>query len=152
MGDARNSIMDRPAIAALTAQMQVHGTDRDAPVREVMGLLGDRWTTLILLVLATGACRHAELRRVLGGLSEEKAISQRMLTLKLRALERDGFVLRHATTHVPPQVSYELSQLGAALHGQAAKLIGWIEENSPAIGAARSGFLAERDQGLPLPR
>jgi DNA-binding HxlR family transcriptional regulator len=152
MGDARNSILDRPAIAALTAQMQAHGTDRDAPVREVMGLLGDRWTTLILLVLATGACRHAELRRVLGGLSQEKAISQRMLTLKLRALERDGFVLRHATARVPPQVSYELSPLGAALHGQAAKLIGWIEENSPAIAMARSGFSAERDQGLLLPR
>ncbi|MFM6931495.1 MAG: winged helix-turn-helix transcriptional regulator [Novosphingobium sp.] len=151
MGEARNSITGRPAIAALTAQMQAHGTDRDAPVREVMGLLGDRWTTLILLVLATGACRHAELRRVLGGLSEEKAISQRMLTLKLRALERDGFVLRHATTHVPPQVSYELSQLGTALHGQAGALIGWIEVNSPAIANARSAFAASA-QGLPLPR
>lgn len=151
MGDARNSILDRPAIAALTAQMQAHGTDRDAPVREVMGLLGDRWTTLILLVLATGACRHAELRRVLGGLSEEKAISQRMLTLKLRALERDGFVLRHATMHVPPQVSYELSDLGAALHRQAAALIGWIEASSSGIANARSAFAANA-QGLPLPR
>lgn len=151
MGDARNSILSRPAIAALTEQMQAHGTDRDAPVREVMGLLGDRWTTLILLVLATGACRHAELRRVLGGLSEEKAISQRMLTLKLRALERDGFVLRHATTHVPPQVSYELSQLGAALHSQAGTLIGWIEASSGAITDARSAFAASA-QGLPLPR
>ncbi len=151
MGDARNSILDRPAIAALTAQMQAHGTDRDAPVREVMGLLGDRWTTLILLVLATGACRHAELRRVLGGLSQEKAISQRMLTLKLRALERDGFVLRHATAHVPPQVSYELSPLGAALHGQAATLIGWIEASSSTIAKARSAFAAS-GQGLPLPR
>lgn len=88
------SAQTRTAIAALAAEMAAHGHDREDPAREVMGLLGDRWSTLILLVLATGEWRHAELRRTLAQLSAEQAISQRVLTLKLRTLERDGFVFR----------------------------------------------------------
>ncbi|MFM5930312.1 MAG: winged helix-turn-helix transcriptional regulator [Novosphingobium sp.] len=146
------AVLDRPELQALAAEMRRHGTTRDAPVREVMGLLGDRWTTLILLVLATGQCRHSALRRALGHLSDEQAISQRVLTLKLRALERDGFVLRHASADVPPKVGYELTELGRALHAQAAALIGWIEANSPAITKARDQFAAREDQDLPRTR
>jgi DNA-binding HxlR family transcriptional regulator len=146
------AILKRPGVVVLTAQMQAHGTTRDTPVREVMGMLGDRWTTLILLLLATGPCRHAELKRALGHLSAEQAISQRVLTLKLRALERDGFVLRHATSHVPPHVSYELAALGEALFKQARSLIGWIESNVAAIREAREAFDADDDQFLARPR
>lgn len=139
------SVLQRPGLQSLAADMRAHGTSRDAPVREVMALLGDRWTTLILLVLATGRCRHSELRRALGHLSDEQAISQRVLTLKLRALERDGFVARHASADVPPRVSYELTEMGSALHAQTARLIGWIEASSPAIAAAREAFGAGED-------
>ena len=128
------------SIAKLAAEMATHGTARDAPVREVMGLLGDRWTTLILLVLATGEWRHAELRRVLARLSAEQAISQRVLTLKLRTLERDGFVARSVSADVPPKVSYRLTALGLALHGQARGLIGWINARESEIAAARERF------------
>lgn len=128
------------AISALAAEMARHGTDRDAPVRSVMALLGDRWTTLILLVLATGEWRHAELKRVLAALSAEQAISQRVLTLKLRTLERDGFVARAVTSDVPPKVSYYLTPLGAALHAQARSTIEWVQANGVAIEAARSRF------------
>ena len=128
------------AIAALAQTMAAHGRGRDAPVRSTMALLGDRWSTLILLVLATGEWRHAELKRVLAQLSAEQAISQRVLTLKLRTLERDGFVLRAASNDVPPRVSYRLSPLGLALHGQTAELIGWIEGQAGIITAARAGF------------
>jgi DNA-binding HxlR family transcriptional regulator len=128
------------AIQALAKEMARHGTDRDAPVRSVMALLGDRWTTLILLVLAGGELRHAELKRVLATLSSEQAISQRVLTLKLRTLERDGFVARAVTADVPPKVSYCLTPLGQELHSQARGMIDWIKSGSAAIAAARRRF------------
>ncbi|MDE2435570.1 MAG: helix-turn-helix transcriptional regulator [Sphingomonadales bacterium] len=130
----------RDGIASLATEMARHGIDRDAPVRSVMALLGDRWTTLILLVLETGEWRHAELKRVLATLSAEQAISQRVLTLKLRALERDGFVARFVTHDVPPKVSYRLTGLGLALQGQARQTIEWIKANGAAIEAARVHF------------
>lgn len=58
----------------------------------ITALIGDRWTNLILLVLETGEARHSDLKRVLGELSDEQAISQRVLTQKLRNLERHGFI------------------------------------------------------------
>ena len=128
------------AITTLAAEMAAHGTARDAPVRAVMGLLGDRWSTLILLVLATGDWRHADLRRVLVRLSSEQAISQRVLTLKLRALERDGFVLRSVSGDVPPRVSYRLSALGDGLHRQARQLIDWVNAQHQAVMAARADY------------
>lgn len=128
------------AIRALAAEMAQHGTDREAPVRSVMALLGDRWTTLILLVLTTGEKRHAELKRILATLSAEQAISQRVLTLKLRTLERDGFVARAVTADVPPKVSYRLTPLGQALHDQARGTIDWVKSVSPEIDAARARF------------
>ena len=127
-------------LAALAEEMARHGRSRDAPVREVMALLGDRWTTLILLVLATGAWRHAPLRRALGELAEEKAISQRVLTLKLRALERDGFVARAVSADIPPHVTYRLTAIGAELAGEARRLIDWVNTRSAAIHAARAAF------------
>lgn len=130
-------------IAALAAQMAAHGVERDAPVRAVMALLGDRWTTLILLVLGTGEWRHADLKRVLARLSAEQAISQRVLTLKLRTLEREGFVARSISPDVPPKVAYRLTPLGDDLLIQAQGLIGWIQGHSRPILAARSRFDAD---------
>ncbi|MBS0482070.1 MAG: helix-turn-helix transcriptional regulator [Proteobacteria bacterium] len=127
-------------IEALAAEMAEHGTGRDAPVRSVMALLGDRWTTLILLVLATGEWRHAELKRMLASLSAEQAISQRVLTLKLRTLERDGFVTRIVTADVPPKVSYRLTPMGADLQDQARRTIEWVKSRDTMIEAARRRF------------
>lgn len=132
--------MEQRELANLAAEMAIHGKDRDDPAREVMGLLGDRWSTLILLVLGTGTFRHAELRRTLAQLSSEQAISQRVLTLKLRTLERDGFVARAVTGDVPPKVSYRLTPLGADLHTQARALIDWINARAAAIHTARARF------------
>ncbi len=132
--------MEQRELADLAAEMALHGKDRDDPAREVMGLLGDRWSTLILLVLGTGTFRHAELRRTLAQLSAEQAISQRVLTLKLRTLERDGFVVRAVTADVPPRVSYALTPLGTDLHTQARGLIDWINARAPQIRDAREAF------------
>jgi DNA-binding HxlR family transcriptional regulator len=140
MGERAPEAQSRAGIAALSVEMAAHGTDREAPVRAVMALLGDRWTTLILLVLATGPWRHAELRRTLGQLSAEQAISQRVLTLKLRALERDGFVEREVSGDVPPRVSYRLSPLGTGLADEARRLIDWVKMHDGTIAQARAAF------------
>ncbi len=113
---------------------------RDAPVREVMARLGDSWSALILLVLATGTYRHATLKRVIAALSSEGDISQRMLTLRLRALERDGFVARTILPTVPPRVDYALTPMGADLTREFGRLLAWIEAQSTAITAARMRF------------
>lgn len=130
-------------LAGLARRMDRHAHDRDAPVREVMARLGDRWSTLILLVLSAGTFRHAELRRLIEALSAEKAISQRMLTLRLRALERDGMVERTVTPTVPPRVDYALSPLGLEFVGLIEGLLRWLEANDATIIASRKKFGAE---------
>lgn len=131
-------------LLALAADMRAHGYRSDEPVREIFGLLGDRWSTLILLVLKVGSFRHADLRRALSRLAAEEKISQRVMTLKLRTLERDGLVLRHTTDDVPPKVRYELSDLGWALVGETDRLMAWVQGAQPAICAARAAFDAKR--------
>lgn len=132
------SATQQAGVNRLQAEMHAHGISRRDPVREVCGMLGDRWTTLILLVLSIGAWRHAELQRVVGQLSAEGRISQRVLTLKLRALERNGFVKRDATGDVPPRVSYALTPLGADLADEARRLVEWVKSRQPDIEAARA--------------
>ncbi|MEO0032588.1 MAG: hypothetical protein RIS94_2346 [Pseudomonadota bacterium] len=128
------------SVDALARQMIAHGVQRDEPVRMIFGLLGDRWSTLILLVLGMGTWRHAELRRVLGRLGSEEKISQRVLTLKLRTLEREGLVSRHVVESVPPKVSYTLTPMGAELRGKAMLLIDWVNERAAQVRAARAAF------------
>jgi len=127
-------------IAALRAEMATNGHRRDDPVRVTTALMGDRWSPLILLVLGMDTWRQADLRRVLGRLSSEGEISQRVLTLKLRALEREGFVARHATGHVPPQVTYGLTDLGRELQEQVYRQVCWVAERKDRIEAARAHF------------
>jgi DNA-binding HxlR family transcriptional regulator len=130
-------------LAGLVRRMDHHDHGREAPVREVMARLGDRWSTLILLVLSAGTFRHAELRRLIAALSAERSISQRMLTLRLRALERDGMVERTVTPTVPPRVDYALSPLGLEFVGLIEGLLRWLEANDAKIIASRKKFGAE---------
>ncbi|EQB12843.1 winged helix-turn-helix transcriptional regulator [Sphingobium lactosutens] len=132
--------LEQPAFTALALEMARHGTDPASPPRSVMAMLGDRWTSLILLVLRHGDLRHADLRRVLAALSYEQDISQRVLTLKLRALERDGFVIRTVTDDIPPKVSYRLSDLGIELAAESERMIAWINDRSSGIIAARDRY------------
>ena len=105
------------------------------PVRDVLEHVGGRWPVLTLFVLASGASRFGELRRSLPG------VSQRMLAQTLRALQRDGLVLRHVRT--PPAVDYELTSLGRTLLVPLRHMLDWANENFPAIRAAREDYLAE---------
>lgn len=130
-------------LSGLVRRMDRHEHDREAPVREVMARLGDRWSTLILLVLSAGTFRHATLRRLIAATSAEKAISQRMLTLRLRALERDGMVERAVTPTVPPMVHYSLSPMGREFVGLIDGLLAWIERHDAEIQTSRQKFGAD---------
>ena len=131
------TLRSNPGLAALAAEMETHGATRDAPTRSVMALLGDRWSTLIMLVLAETTLRHSELKATLEKLSSEQAISQKILTEKLRRLERDGFVARIAGNGPTPMVNYELTDLGRGFHKQIRRLIGWINDNAETILSSR---------------
>lgn len=102
-------------------------------ISEVLSRVGDRWSTLIIYRLSDGRLRFNELKRELG-------ISQRMLSLTLRDLERDGLILRHYHPTIPPKVEYELTELGCSLRAPVRALAGWALENLPAIDAAREAF------------
>src|SRR5437763_13863210 len=96
-------------------------------VSEVLARVGDKWTVLVVGVLGDGPKRFNELRRALG------SISQRMLTLTLRGLERDGLVTRTVFPTIPPRVDYELTKLGHSLLKPVNGLGLWARQNRPAI-------------------
>ena len=124
----------------IVASMGTEPPDREAPAREIPARLGDRWSALLLLVLRTGTYRHAELKRVVSLLAHEESISQRMLTLRLRTLERDGLVERSVMPTVPPRVDYALTPLGQELTQRFFSLVRWIEDRDAEIQAARERF------------
>src|SRR6266513_2725575 len=98
-------------------------------VSEVLARVGDKWTVLVVGVLGDGPKRFNELRRALG------SISQRMLTLTLRGLERDGLVTRTIFPTIPPRVEYELPRLGRSLLEPVSRLGLWTRQNRAAIEA-----------------
>ena len=110
-------------------------------VSEVLARVGDKWTVLVVGVLGDGPKRFNELRRALG------SISQRMLTLTLRGLERDGLVTRTVFPTIPPRVDYELTKLGHSLLEPVNGLGLWARQNRPAIEEARRRFDAAEQGG-----
>jgi len=103
-------------------------------VRELLDRVGDKWSLLIIGMLHTGSQRFTELQRRING------ISQRMLTLKLRSLERDGLVTRTVHAEVPPRVEYELTEMGTTLIEPALGLALWAVQYQGAIDEARQRF------------
>jgi DNA-binding HxlR family transcriptional regulator len=103
-------------------------------VREVLKLVGDKWSVLVVAILGNGPLRFNELKRTIEG------ISQRMLTLTLRGLERDGLLTRTVTPTIPPRVDYELTNLGRTLLEPVSALATWAERHRPTIQAARDRF------------
>jgi DNA-binding HxlR family transcriptional regulator len=103
-------------------------------ISQVLSRVGDKWTVLVVESLGSGPKRFNELRRALG------SISQRMLTLTLRALERDGLVTRTVYPTIPPRVDYELTKLGRSLLVPVNGLSAWARANRPAMDAARQIF------------
>ncbi len=94
--------------------------------------IADKWTALIIQVLANGTQRYAALQREIGG------ISQKMLTQTLRSLERDGLVLRKVHPVVPPKVEYSLTRLGRTLIDPLHTLCRWSERHLPELQENRN--------------
>ena len=103
-------------------------------VSEILARVGDKWTILVVGVLGEGPKRFNEIRRALG------SISQRMLTLTVRGLERDGLVTRTVFPTIPPRVDYELTKLGRSLLEPVNGLGLWARQNRAAIADARQRF------------
>jgi DNA-binding HxlR family transcriptional regulator len=103
-------------------------------VREVLSLVGDKWSVLVVAMLGDGTKRFTELKRTIDG------ISQRMLTLTLRGLERDGLVTRTVHPTIPPKVEYALTKLGRTLLEPVQALAEWADGNRLEIQAARDRF------------
>ena len=109
-------------------------------ISTLLSRIGDKWTVLVVQTLAEGSKRFNELRR------EIPSVSQRMLTLTLRNLERDGLVKRTVTPTIPPRVDYELTQLGQSLQKPICGLANWAMDNVGAIHDAQARFDSEHDQ------
>src|SRR5262245_31273226 len=119
----------------------LHVAEDCRAVSEVLARVGDKWTVLVVSALGDGPKRFNELRRALG------SISQRMLTLTLRALERDGLVTRTVFPTIPPRVDYELTNLGRSLLDPVSTLGLWARRNRAAIQTARARFDAAGKAG-----
>jgi DNA-binding HxlR family transcriptional regulator len=100
-------------------------------IRELLDRIGDKWTLLVIGTLAEGALRYSDLQASIPG------ISQRMLTVTLKALERDGLLSRTAYPEIPPRVEYELTPLGHSLLDAVKALVGWAEAHHEEIAANR---------------
>jgi DNA-binding HxlR family transcriptional regulator len=103
-------------------------------VRQILDRIADRWSLLVIALLDDRTVRFSELRREIDG------ISQRMLTVTLRQLERNGLVRRTVYPVIPPRVEYALTPLGASLHATVQALVTWTEANEDAIAAARAAY------------
>ena len=117
-------------------------TPANCTAREILARIGDKWSVYVMHVLGdAGTLRFNEVRDQVDG------ISQRMLTVTLRNLERDGLVSRTVTPSIPPRVDYELTELGQSLQKPICGLANWATENVEAIHEAQARFDAERDEG-----
>ncbi len=105
-----------------------------AAISETLARVGDKWTLLVVELLADGPMRFNEIRRTIGN------ISQRMLTLTVRGLERDGLVTRTVYPTIPPRVDYELTKLGRTLREPVMAIANWARKNRPAMAEARKVF------------
>ena len=103
-------------------------------ISTLLARIGDKWTVLVVVTLGEGSRRFNELRR------EIPSVSQRMLTLTLRNLERDGLVNRTVTPSIPPRVDYELTDLGRSLLKPISALSQWALDNVGSIHTAQARY------------
>jgi DNA-binding HxlR family transcriptional regulator len=118
----------------MTEKPHPHSNPDCRAVSELLSRVGDKWTVLIVKSLVAKACRFNELKREIGG------ISQQMLTRTLRTLERDGMVERIVHPTVPPSVEYRLTELGQSLAVPVMALAEWTFAHLPQIHANRSAY------------
>lgn len=117
-----------------------HEYEHDCGVREVLDRIGDKWSVLVVVELAAGVRRFRQLQRAVPG------ISQRMLTLTVRRLERDGLVTRTVYPTIPPQVEYGLTEMGRSLHRQVRALADWAAAHRDDVAESRRRWDAEHPE------
>ena len=136
------SLTNLPAADATASTWRVtrnSGEAEKCPVRDVLDRIGDAWSVLVILLLGEhGPYRFNALKRAIGD------VSQRMLAVTLRHLERDGLISRRVFPTNPPQVEYALTDLGQSLRARLGGLTDWALENHEPIRAARRRY--DRDK------
>lgn len=126
--------METIKLPPLPAEADVYN-QATCPSRLILDRIADKWTTLIIGILAQSPQRRFnELRRMIGG------ISQKMLTQTLRDLERDGLVKRTIFAEIPPRVEYELTELGRTLCGPLGSLTQWAHDHFQEVKKAQAAF------------
>lgn len=127
---------DSPAPSPASAWTDAHQWDfrEDCEVRQILDRIADKWSLLTLALLADRPLRFTELRRRIDG------VSQRMLAVTLRHLERDGLITRTVFPVVPPRVDYALTPLGESLGSTVQAFVEWTERNQETISAARDEY------------
>ena len=123
-----------PEHTEVTVELPEPASDDCRAVSSVLARVGDKWSVLIIVLLGDGPKRFNEIKRIVGG------ISQRMLTLTLRGLERDGLVKRTQFPTIPPRVDYELTELGRSLWEAVKPLGQWAQGHVRHITRARAAF------------
>lgn len=112
----------------------LHETGDCRAISEMLSRIGDKWSVLVVTYLGDGSLRFSELRRQIG------SISQKMLTVTLRNLERDGFLTRTIYPTSPPAVEYELTDLGRELLVPVQGMADWARANMHRINESRERF------------
>lgn len=123
-----------------TSGDDVLSNDDCQSVGEVLSRVGDKWSMLVISMLASRSLRFSELKRRL------PAISQKVLTSTLRSLERDGYLTRHVTPTIPPRVDYELTTMGLDVLAPVTALATWAFQHRKHVELARQAF--DRGQGV----
>lgn len=108
-------------------------------VRQILDRVADKWSLLVIALLDCQSLRFTQLRREIDG------VSQRMLSVTLRQLERDGLVTRTVHPVVPPRVDYALTPLGRTLHETIKSLVTWTEQHQREIAEARAEYDSRRE-------
>jgi DNA-binding HxlR family transcriptional regulator len=118
----------------VTVQLPDHESEECRAVQSILARIGDKWSVLIIVLLGAGPKRFNEIKRLVNG------ISQRMLTLTLRGLERDGLVSRTQFPTIPPRVDYELTRLGRSLLDAVKPLGDWAQSHVKHVSKAQAEF------------
>ncbi|MCM6761543.1 helix-turn-helix transcriptional regulator [Rathayibacter sp. ZW T2_19] len=137
-GDRGRALQERLS-ESMPSMHQLCSGESPELFRSLMSRIGDKWTLLVIGVLGSDRLRFTEIADTIPG------ISRRMLTVTLRALERDGLVSRTVYAQVPPRVEYEVTDLGRSLQTVAFAVGDWVGEHQQTIVENRRGFDAAAD-------
>jgi DNA-binding HxlR family transcriptional regulator len=116
------------------AKVETHFPEDCRPIAEILSCIGDKWSILLIDVIGENTMRFKDLRRAMPGISE------RMLTVTLRNLERDGLISRRHYPTIPPKVEYRLSERGVSLRCAIVPIARWAADNREGIETSRARF------------